>query len=603
MDYQRHKSERMSNVDKLERYCPFVWKKKLHQNDATKHLDVQQLLKLHKQKMRSKEREAEVLRKRREEREKIVEKQRETHTQIKNTKMWKFEDEYAEKWLEQEDSFFLQQAVIRSELRLKKGYGQTIDFLAYYVETVCKEELEGLNNDIKMLDLKTLKKQVHVRSPVQILDKLDIDQLEDLEVDIKVYMKVHSGVMTCLKMWEDILVVVQQRIRDVKGGLSDIRIPVSVQKDITKILKDKDLHELEQLEKAVVRKLKCKEGDISYWETMLVFIRYFKALLRLEQCYDSFTKNATSVKRSQTKTSHMPIKTLHTEKATSENVLQDEIVVRDTNGDCITSRLIIHLEDPTKIQELNSEHVITDPEQDLAQLQQKRNRIIEERKQKHEVSTSKKTNGDTGKISITQSSTSHVFMISGCDADERSQEKTHEAMCSCEKEKENTLGTFTDPELNENQHNDCVALCEHCEPDRKLVHDFHDEVTLKHSALLKKPRFYNKVHSGYIWNRYNRTHYDLDNPPPKTVLGYRFNIFYPDLFDKSRMPEILISPLEDEPGLLLLRINGGPPYEDIAFKVVDKEWDKSPKSGYRCQMVPGGCFQLWFRFKRLSYRR
>ena len=32
---------------------------------------------------------------------------------------------------------------------------------------------------------------------------------------------------------------------------------------------------------------------------------------------------------------------------------------------------------------------------------------------------------------------------------------------------------------------------------------------------------------------YNRTHYDHDNPPPKTVQGYKFNIFYPDLIDKT----------------------------------------------------------------------
>lgn len=32
---------------------------------------------------------------------------------------------------------------------------------------------------------------------------------------------------------------------------------------------------------------------------------------------------------------------------------------------------------------------------------------------------------------------------------------------------------------------------------------------------------------GYQWNKYNSTHYDYDNPPPKVVMGYKFNIFYP----------------------------------------------------------------------------
>ena len=33
----------------------------------------------------------------------------------------------------------------------------------------------------------------------------------------------------------------------------------------------------------------------------------------------------------------------------------------------------------------------------------------------------------------------------------------------------------------------------------------------------RKPRFFNTVQTGYEWNKYNQTHYDVDNPPPKTV--------------------------------------------------------------------------------------
>ena len=29
---------------------------------------------------------------------------------------------------------------------------------------------------------------------------------------------------------------------------------------------------------------------------------------------------------------------------------------------------------------------------------------------------------------------------------------------------------------------------------------------------------------GYEWNKYNQTHYDTDNPPPKVVQGYKFNV-------------------------------------------------------------------------------
>ena len=51
----------------------------------------------------------------------------------------------------------------------------------------------------------------------------------------------------------------------------------------------------------------------------------------------------------------------------------------------------------------------------------------------------------------------------------------------------------------------------------------------------KRPQYFNRVKMGYDWNLYNKTHYDIDNPPPKVVQGYKFNIFYPDLIDKTQV--------------------------------------------------------------------
>merc|ERR1712088_51545 len=79
----------------------------------------------------------------------------------------------------------------------------------------------------------------------------------------------------------------------------------------------------------------------------------------------------------------------------------------------------------------------------------------------------------------------------------------------------------------------------------------------------RKPRYFNRVHTGFEWNKYNQTHYDFDNPPPKIVQGYKFNIFYPDL--------------------------------------INKEWEYGYKRGFRCQFH-NNIFQLWFHFKRYRYR-
>ncbi|MGH0185080.1 UNVERIFIED_CONTAM: hypothetical protein FKN15_016810 [Acipenser sinensis] len=118
----------------------------------------------------------------------------------------------------------------------------------------------------------------------------------------------------------------------------------------------------------------------------------------------------------------------------------------------------------------------------------------------------------------------------------------------------------------------------------------------------RKPRFFNRVHTGFEWNKYNQTHYDFDNPPPKIVQGYKFNIFYPDLIDKRSTPQYFLEPSQDNRDFGVLRFHAGPPYEDIAFKIVNREWEYSHRHGFRCQFA-NGIFQLWFHFKRYRYRR
>ncbi|TGJ81268.1 hypothetical protein E0Z10_g7491 [Xylaria hypoxylon] len=161
----------------------------------------------------------------------------------------------------------------------------------------------------------------------------------------------------------------------------------------------------------------------------------------------------------------------------------------------------------------------------------------------------------------------------------------------------------------------------------------------------RKPRYFNRVQMGYEWNKYNQTHYDHDNPPPKVVQGYKFNIFYPDLIDKTKAPTFKIirehgrrkgeslAPAGEE-DTCLIRFIAGPPYEDIAFRIVDREWDYSAKKdrgfkssfdkdpallsptsgpspdvrasyiqGHSTDVYSQGILQLHFQFKKIYYRK
>jgi hypothetical protein len=121
-----------------------------------------------------------------------------------------------------------------------------------------------------------------------------------------------------------------------------------------------------------------------------------------------------------------------------------------------------------------------------------------------------------------------------------------------------------------------------------------EEVTTKNLAKWsgqhrpRKPKYFNRVQLGYEWNKYNQTHYDHDNPPPKVVQGYKFNIFYPELVNPTATPTYRLERSDGrrrgetttpagENDTCLIRFVAGPPYEDIAFRIVDKDWDHSAK--------------------------
>jgi hypothetical protein len=117
----------------------------------------------------------------------------------------------------------------------------------------------------------------------------------------------------------------------------------------------------------------------------------------------------------------------------------------------------------------------------------------------------------------------------------------------------------------------------------------------------RKPRYFHRVKSGYDWNAYNKTHYDHDNPPPKIVQGYRFNVFYPDLIDKTKTPQFFLEKA-DANEYCIIRFSAGPPYEDIAFKIINREWNRSRKHGFR-STFERGVLTVYFNFTTHWYRR
>ena len=115
-----------------------------------------------------------------------------------------------------------------------------------------------------------------------------------------------------------------------------------------------------------------------------------------------------------------------------------------------------------------------------------------------------------------------------------------------------------------------------------------------------KPRYWNRVRTGYDWNKYNRAHFDRDNPPPKTVMGYKFNIMYPGL-KKTPTYRFEVDPTDPD-NFCIIRFCASHPFQDIAFRIEKKEWERGTHSGYK-NTYENGVLQLHFNFTRRRYRR
>lgn len=46
-------------------------------------------------------------------------------------------------------------------------------------------------------------------------------------------------------------------------------------------------------------------------------------------------------------------------------------------------------------------------------------------------------------------------------------------------------------------------------------------------------------------------------------------------------PQFYLENIRDQPDTLIICFKAGAPYEDLAFKIINKEWDMSDKHGFK----------------------
>lgn len=478
------------------------------------------------------------------------------------------EAEHFKTWEEQEDHFHLQQAKLRSKIRIRDGRAKPIDLLAQYISAE--------DDDLA----------VEMHEPYTFLSGLTVADMDDLLEDIQVYMELEQGKNA--DFWRDMTIITEDEISKLRKleasgkGPGERRegVNASVSSDVQAVFKGKTYSQLQVIFQGIEGKIRAggPNLDMGYWESLLQQLRAHMARARLrERHQDVLRQKLYKLKQEQGVESEPLFPILKQEPQSPGHSLEPEDPAPAPQGPSAEGGPAESEEGAAAEAEAEGEGEAVLMEEDLIQQSlddYDAGRYSPRLLTAHELPLDAHVLEPAEDLQRLQLSRQQL-QVTG-DASESAEDiffrRAKEGMGQDEAQ-------------------------------------FSVEMPLTGKAYLwadkyrpRKPRFFNRVHTGFEWNKYNQTHYDFDNPPPKIVQGYKFNIFYPDLIDKRSTPEYFLEACADNRDFAILRFHAGPPYEDIAFKIVNREWEYSHRHGFRCQFA-NGIFQLWFHFKRYRYRR
>ncbi|VFQ86709.1 unnamed protein product [Cuscuta campestris] len=532
----------------------FIWEKKIHR-DISRGVPLESFL-LKSEKERRKERIAEIekVKKRREERE-IERAQREEELAMLARERARAE---LQDWEKKEEEFHFVQSKTRTKIRIQQGRIKPVDVLAMQLDP--SDDLD-----------------IEINDPCTVFKCVTMKEIEELQEDINLYLGLDRDTETHTQYWEALSAVcnwelTEARKRDAmnRARLRGEHLPPellaeerglhrNVEQDVKLQLEGKRYEKLEAMQSWIESCMRSGTAkNVEYWEAVLKRLQISKAKSRLKEIHAKLLRKRLE-KPSPEREDDVPeegeadyhvenvVRAISSESMpVEEDTKEGEADDDDDDDDGYAGSY-----SPVLVHSGKKEEAI-DPEEDRAMLEKKRMSVLEERRLQDMTLKPSQPVDDFEKHAL-------------------------KAMGAVE-EGDAVFGS-----------NDEVNV-------DSQVCWWHDKY------CPRKPKYFNRVHTGYEWNKYNQTHYDHDNPPPKVVQGYKFNIFYPDLADKSKTPTYVIDKDGDSGDTCIIRFHAGPPYEDIAFRIVSREWECSHKKGFK-NIFDGGILRLYFNLKRHRYRR
>lgn len=480
------------------------------------------------------------------------------------------EDEQSRKWVEGEDIFVLKQAKKKAAIRVREGRAKPIDWLAIILRIIDPDRdlLDGDEGEEVQMD---------VVDPEGVFEGLDDAQLRELEVDISSYIALEKNKQN-LDYWTTMEIICKDRRQKLKPMDREGRAVSSVASDVDKLLGPKTYEQLEALEKQIRTKLRSNEPiDFDYWEQLLRSLLIWKAKAKLKKVYQSVLDSRLGALRTQQQEDAIAVQMKMRELlfgSTEAFADDDQGIVTDSTVRTLQPSQFKYASayDPEPLLKLHAE----DKSRDIIGESVFLEKVVAERRRiiklgyvpARQTLNEKLVKKPAHKAAVPSSS---IMPPPGTQRFSTTISEDFSQATKALYDREVARG------LDENEE---VFTGE------ESVSTTQPQLADKYKP--RKPRYFNRVQMGYEWNKYNQTHYDHDNPPPKVVQGYKFNIFYPDLIDKTKAPTFKIfredgrkrgqsfAPAGEE-DTCLIRFIAGPPYEDIAFRIVDREWDYSAK--------------------------
>ncbi|VCW68309.1 unnamed protein product [Gulo gulo] len=183
------------------------------------------------------------------------------------------EAEHFKTWEEQEDNFHLQQAKLRSKIRIRDGRAKPIDLLAKYISAE--------DDDLA----------VEMHEPYTFLNGLTVADMEDLLEDIQVYMELEQGKNA--DFWRDMTTITEDEIAKLRKleasgkGPGERRegVNASVSSDVQSVFKGKTYSQLQVIFQGIEGKIRAggPNLDMGYWESLLQQLRAHMARARLRE--------------------------------------------------------------------------------------------------------------------------------------------------------------------------------------------------------------------------------------------------------------------------------------------------------------------------------